>query len=351
MKVKINNKQEDYRTVWMEGSAVFMIDQPKLPHRFEVYRAKGYRETAAAIKNMIVRGAPAIGATAAYGMAQAALEFPGDETGEFGQFIGEAAELIKSARPTAYDLFHAVAELESELEKADSVKEAKETVVNSAQAYADKSAERCRKIGEIGEKLIKKNSRILTHCNAGALACVDYGTALSPIRFAKYGGKEPFVFVDETRPRCQGSRLTAWELAQEEIDHAIIVDNAAGHFMQHGEIDRVIVGADRIAKNGDVANKIGTYEKADLAKENGIPFYVAAPESTFDRNCASGAEIVIEERDENEVLSMFGIDSDGNSTRVRISPPDSKARNPAFDVTPAEYITGIITEKGITKHL
>jgi len=351
MKVKINGKQEDYRTVWMEGREVCMIDQPKLPHRFESYRAGDYRETANAIKNMIVRGAPAIGATAAYGMAQAALEFPSDDRVEFTHSIGEAAELIKSARPTAYDLFHAVAELESELEKAHSVNEAQELARESAQDYADKSAERCKKIGEIGEKLIQENSRILTHCNAGALACVDYGTALSPIRFAKYSEKDPFVFVDETRPRCQGSRLTAWELVQEEIKHAIIADNAAGYFMQKGEIDLVIVGADRIAKNGDVANKIGTYEKAVLAKENNIPFYVAVPESTFDRNCASGAEIVIEERGEDEVLSMFGIDKDGNSARIRISPSNSRARNPAFDVTPAEYVTGIITEKGISKHL
>lgn len=346
MRVKINGRQQDYRTVWMRGSEVCMIDQPKLPHCFEIYKSKNHKETAAAIRNMIVRGAPAIGATAAYGMAQAAMEFPGNDMEEFFSFVGEAAGLIKDARPTAYDLFHAVDEIESELRKAKSVSEALELARKAAKAYADKSVERCKKIGEAGEKLIEKNSRILTHCNAGALACVDYGTALSPIRFAKYNGKEPFVFVDETRPRCQGSRLTAWELLQEEIDHSIIVDNAAGHFMQKGEIDIVIVGADRIAKNGDVANKIGTYEKAVLAKENGIPFYVAAPESTFDRGCATGKDIAIEERGEDEVLSMFG----ENSATIRISPLNSKARNPAFDVTPAKYITGIITENGIVRN-
>ncbi len=346
MRVKINGRQQDYRTVWVEGNEVCMIDQPKLPHSFEIYRSKDYRATTDAIRNMVVRGAPAIGATAAYAMAQAAGEFTGGSAEEFPSHMEGAAQEIKSARPTAYDLFHAVDEIESGLRKTKSVSEASELAKKAAQAYADKSAERCKKIGEVGEKLIKENSRILTHCNAGALACVDYGTALSPIRFAKYNGKEPFVFVDETRPRCQGSRLTAWELLQEEIDHAIIVDNAAGHFMQKGEIDIVIVGADRIAKNGDVANKIGTYEKAVLAKENGIPFYVAAPESTFDKGCATGADIVIEERDENEVLSMFG----ENSTTIRISPLNSKARNPAFDVTPAKYITGIITESGIVKN-
>jgi len=339
MKVSVNGKQQDYRTVWMEGNEVCMIDQPKLPHMFEIYRSKDHNETTDAIKNMIVRGAPAIGATAAYAMAQAAGKFPGSDAGEFHSFMSKAAEEIKSARPTAYDLFHAVDTMLGNSGSADEAKDA-------AQTYADKSAERCKKIGEAGEKLIEANSRILTHCNAGALACVDYGTALSPIRFAKYNKKEPFVFVDETRPRCQGSRLTAWELVQEEIEHAIIVDNAAGHFMQKGEIDLVIVGADRIAKNGDVANKIGTYEKAVLAKENGIPFYVAAPESTFDRSCASGEDIVIEERSGEEVLSMFG----ENSATVRISPLKSKARNPAFDVTPAEYITGIITENGIVKN-
>jgi len=349
MKVNVNGKQQDYRTVWMRGIEVCMIDQPKLPHRFEIYRSKDYRETANAIRNMIVRGAPAIGATAAYGMAQAAIEFPGNDMEEFSNLIHEAAATMTSARPTAYDLFHAVDEIESGLRKAKSVSEASELAKKAAKDYVDKSAERCKKIGEVGEKLIKKDSRILTHCNAGALACVDYGTALSPIRLAKYNGKEPFVFVDETRPRCQGSRLTSWELLQEEIDHSIIVDNAAGHFMQRGEIDMVIVGADRITKNGDVANKIGTYEKAVLAKENGIPFYVAAPESTFDRGCATGKDIAIEERGEDEVLSMFGIDENGNPASIRISPGDSKARNPAFDVTPAKYITGIITENGIVR--
>ena len=194
--------------------------------------------------------------------------------------------------------------------------------------------------------MIKHGTRILTHCNAGALACVDYGTALAPIRFAHYNNKDIFVYVDETRPRLQGM-LTAWELLQENIKHAIIVDNAAGHYMAKGEIDLVIVGADRIALNGDVANKIGTYEKAVLAKEHNIPFYVAAPTSTIDFNCDSGKNIKIEERAEDEINYVIGR-TNGNTIRVRIA-PNSKVKNPAFDITNADYITGIITEKGIIK--
>ena len=219
----------------------------------------------------------------------------------------------------------------------------------AARDYADWNAELCRKIGEYGDKLIQNNQNILTHCNAGALACVDFGTALSPIRIAHYSGKNVFVYVDETRPRNQGSSLTAWELAQEKINHAIIADNAAGFFMKKNKIDLVIVGADRIAMNGDVANKIGTYEKAVLARENNIPFYVAAPLSTFDANAKTGEDIPIEERSEDEILYISGIDANNEIKKVRIAPEESSAKNPAFDVTPAKYITGIITEKGIIK--
>jgi len=347
MKVKINGKQEDFRTVWMENSVVFMIDQPKLPHNFEIYKSKSYGETANAIKNMVVRGAPAIGATAAFGMAQAALEFKGDDFLEFLRHMDAAEKIFKETRPTAYDLFYSIDWMMKEMRQATSVEEARELLKEASQRYADESADRCRRIGENGEKLIGKNSRILTHCNAGALCSVDYGTALSPIRFAKYNGKEPFVFVDETRPRCQGSRLTAWELLQENIKHSIIVDNAAGYFMRKGDIDLVIVGADRIALNGDVVNKIGTYEKAVLARENGIPFYVAAPQSTFDSSCKTGKNVEIEERDEDEILYMWGINSRKEFNKVRIAPEKSRARNPAFDITPGEYISKIITERGI----
>ena len=227
--------------------------------------------------------------------------------------------------------------------------DAKKDSVKYANEYADWNAELCRKIGEHGNKLIKNNQNILTHCNAGALACVDFGTALSPIRIAHYNKKNIFVYVDETRPRNQGASLTAWELAQERISHAIIADNAAGFFMKKKEVDMIIVGADRIAMNGDVANKIGTYEKAVLAKENNIPFYVAAPLSTFDINSKTGEDIPIEERSEDELLYIHGIDENKIIRKIRIAPEESHAKNPAFDVTSARYITGIITEKGIIK--
>ena len=261
--------------------------------------------------------------------------------GALASELEKAATVLSKARPTAYDLFDAI----KYFKESYTTKKDPKAI---ADAYADASAERCRKIGEIGEKLIKNNARVLTHCNAGALACVDYGTALAPIRLAHKNGKKVFVWVDETRPRCQGAKLTAFEMVQEGIPHAIIADNAAGHFMQRGEVDMCIVGADRVALNGDIANKIGTYEKAVLAKENGIPFYVAAPFSTIDFNCKEGSGIPIEERGEDEVLSIEGL-YESEIARVRIAPQDAKARNPAFDVTPAKYLTGIITEKGIFK--
>ncbi len=326
--MQINNQH--YRTVWMENGVVKLINQPLLPHKFEIYECKNYKETAHAIKAMVTRGAGAIGATAAYGMAQAFLA---------GEDINKAAEYIKSMRPTAQNLFYAV----NKVSKASG----KEEAAKIANEIADEDAAFCEKIGEHGEKLIKDNDKILTHCNAGWLAFVDWGSALSPIYKAKRNGKSVFVFVDETRPRCQGARLTAFELAGENIPHAIITDNASGHYMKNGEVDMVIVGSDRIAANGDVANKIGTYEKAVLAKENSIPFYVAAPTTTIDMNCEDGDKIPIEERSQDEVLMMFGLDENGKISKIKISPEQSIAKNPAFDVTPARYVKGIITEKGI----
>ena len=339
----------NYRTVWMQDTSVYMINQLLLPFKFEIYQSKNYLETANAIKTMIVRGAPAIGATGAYALAQAALQYEGEDFNNFKIYIDEVFNSLNSARPTANDLNYALNFVKSKMFVENSITNSKMRAFELAREYADWSAEVCRKIGEHGNQLIKNNQNILTHCNAGALACVDYGTALSPIRLAHYNKKNIFIYADETRPRNQGASLTAWELAQERIPHAIIADNAAGFFMRKGKIGLVIVGADRIAMNGDVENKIGTYEKAVLAKENNIPFYVAAPLSTFDKNCSIGEGIPIEERHEDEITHMQGIDENKNIRKIRIAPMKSQAKNPAFDVTPAKYITGIITEKGIIK--
>lgn len=302
---------KEMRSLWYEDECLKLIDQRKLPAKLEIFEAKNVENVAYAIKEMVVRGAPAIGCAAAYGVAMA------DD-------VEKAAELLKSTRPTAHDLFYAVDYMLEKIEYG-------EDALKAADEYVEGIIEKCRKIGENGKKLIPKNARILTHCNAGALATVDYGTALAPIRMAK--DKNIFVWVDETRPRLQGL-LTAWELEQEGVEHAIIADNAAGYFMKNGSVDLVIVGADRIAANYDVANKIGTYEKAVVAKENDIPFYVAAPLSTFDESIEDGGKIKIEERNEEEVTSIY-------------PRKPKKARNPAFDVTPAKYITAIITEESI----
>jgi len=333
----------------MQDTSVYMINQLLLPFKFEIYQCKEYIETANAIKTMIVRGAPAIGATAAFGLAQAALLYEGENFEDFKKHIENAAKALKSARPTANDLFYAVDFVHKKMFACESITNSKMQAFEAAAKYADNSVEMCRAIGEHGNKLIKHNQNILTHCNAGALACVDFGTALSPIRIAHYSKKNVFVYVDETRPRNQGASLTAWELAQEKISHSIIADSAAGFFMKGKKIDLVIVEADRISMNGDAANKIGTYEKAVLAKENNIPFYVAAPLSTFDISSRTGDDIPIEERSEDEVLYISGLDENKKIRKIRIAPEESSAKNPAFDVTPAKYITGIITEKGIIK--
>ncbi|MFC2154144.1 S-methyl-5-thioribose-1-phosphate isomerase [Candidatus Altiarchaeota archaeon] len=346
MKVLIDGVRKDFRPVWMDGKIVKLIDQRRIPHEFKILDCKNHMETAGAIRDMVVRGAPAIGATAAYGLAQATFEV-GKQGSSF--FLKKAKETLASARPTAYDLFHALNYVGGRIEGKEGIEETQQTAVDAANQYADESAERCRMIGVHGEKLITDGMKLLTHCNAGALACVDYGTALAPMRVAHDKGKNIFVFADETKPRGQGARLTAWEMVQEGIDHAVIADNAAGYYMQRGEIDLVIVGTDRVAANGDIANKIGTYEKAVLAKENGIPFYVAAPSSTIDLSCPSGNDIVIEERGEDEVHYTWGFNETGKFIKVRTTPKDAKARNPAFDVTPARYVTEIITEKGLFK--
>ncbi|MEM0158453.1 MAG: S-methyl-5-thioribose-1-phosphate isomerase [Thermoplasmataceae archaeon] len=320
MKINIDGQTRHLLAVWFENNAVRLIDQRKIPQSVEIFDARTSDDIAFAIKEMVVRGAPAIGVTAAYGLALAKQN---------KEDMDSAVEKIRNTRPTAYDLFKAI-----DYMKANNFE------LGAARRYSNEISGRCKKIGEYGNELIKNGNRILTHCNAGALAVVDWGTALAPLRVANNAGKKIFVFVDETRPRLQGAKLTAWELAEEGIDHAIIADNAAGYFMNRGEIDLAIVGADRICANGDFANKIGTYEKAVLAKVNNIPFYVAAPGSTFDFSLSSGKEIPIEERSQEEVLTVNG---------SRLAPEKSTARNPAFDVTPASYVTGFITEYGIFK--
>ncbi len=321
-----------YKTVTFEDGRVVLVNQPLLPHRFETVSFTDYREVARAIRTMVVRGAPAIGAAAAYGMALAEIE---------GADLLEAAALLKSSRPTAQDLFYAVNMV---LQETASGVSALDTAARIAGEYVSA----CRKIGEYGAGLIREGMTLNTHCNAGWLATVDWGTATAPMYVAKRKGVKFSVLVDETRPLCQGSRLTAFELGKEGIDHAVIADNAAGYLMSKGEVDLVIVGSDRIAANGDIANKIGTYTSALAAHENGIPFYVAAPVATIDPECATGDSIPIEERDGGEVACMFGADIETGEIRtVRVAPSSSRIRNPAFDVTPARFVTGIITEKGI----
>ncbi len=319
----IGDEELEVRAVWFENGRVRMIDQRILPQRFEVLDLTDHLRVAESIRNMTVRGAPSIGAAAAYGMAMASLN---------GADLDEAAIMLKGTRPTANDLFYAVDQLLNAIRNG-------EDAVAAADRYADDIVDRCRSIGEHGFPLIRDGSRVMTHCNAGALASVDIGTALAPIRRAWNENRELFVYVSETRPRMQGMRLTAWELLNEGIPHAIIPDGASGHFMRQG-IDLVITGADRIAPNGDFANKIGTYEKAVLAKELDVPFYVAAPFSTFDFTIEDGKEIPIEHRGEEEVTVIEGI---------RIAPLGSQAFNPAFDVTPGTMVEGFITEMGVLR--
>lgn len=321
MLVTTGKGKVEMRAIWISRGVVKAIDQRLLPSRLRIVSIRTYQKMAEAISDMTIRGAPSIGAAAAYGMALA---------WRHGQDLGRAARVLKSTRPTAHDLFYAV---DLMLSKRG------EDLVEAADEFANSIVEMCRRIGVNGSRLIKEGYSVLTHCNAGALATVDYGTALAPIRVAHRAGKKVFVYVDETRPRLQGAKLTAWELMNEGIDHAIISDNAAGHYMKN-DVDLVIVGADRIARNGDFANKIGTYTKAVLAKENGVPFYVAAPASTFDSRIRTGREIPIEHRSEDEVLFV---------AEHRIAPAGSRALNPSFDVTPARYVKAFITENGIVK--
>jgi S-methyl-5-thioribose-1-phosphate isomerase len=328
-----------------------LIEQRLLPHEFRIVAARDYRATAAAIHEMIVRGAGAIGATAAYGLAQGARAFRGRAPDRFAAHIEEVYQTLKAARPTAVDPVNAMNALRVKMAARQSVAEQQAIALQAAEEFANEDVAHCRAIGEHGAKLIRTGSRLLTHCNAGWLAFVDIGSATAPMYAAQAQGKRFHVFCDETRPRSQGATLTAWELAQQGISHEIIADNAAGHFMQRGEIDLVIVGSDRtLGRTGEVTNKIGTYTKAVLAHRHSIPFYVAIPLSTIDWNLKSGRDIPIEERDQSEVLGVWGAETRNHRrTFVRVANPTSRARNPGFDVTPAELITGIITPIGIFK--
>ncbi len=334
--MKVDGK--NYRTVWMDGNTVMMVEQNKLPFEFRIHESVSWQDTCDAINDMTVRGAGAIGAAAGYAMAQAFMEYAASND---SSLIDRARKAIESTRPTARNLFYAVGKV------CDAGLTGALQAVNMAQKIADKDAQDSQRIGEYGNKLIPDGCRIATHCNAGWLAFVDFGTALSPVYKAHEEGKKVFVYADETRPRSQGARLTAWELHQAGIPHAIIPDNACAHLMSAGQIDIMIVGADRIAANGDTANKIGTLEKAIAAREFNIPFYIAAPTSTIDTSCKTGKEIRIEQRSEDEVLYQTGLTRSGNIEEILVASPGSRAINFAFDVTPARFITGIITENGI----
>lgn len=352
MNVTIGGHTSHYRTVDFNVSknAVMLIEQRLLPHEFRIVAIPDYEETARAIRDMVVRGAGAIGATAAYGLAQGARAFQGTDPEAFQAHLETVYQTLKNARPTAVDPVNAMEQVRAAMAGKDTVAGWQERALKAAHAFAEEDVAHCAAIGKHGASLIQEGATILTHCNAGWLAFVDIGSATAPIYEAQAQGRKFHVFCDETRPRSQGATLTAWELAQQGVSHQILADNAAGHFMQRGAISMVITGSDRvIGRSGDVANKIGTYTKAVLAKRHGIPFYVAIPLSTVDWRMSGGMDIPIEQRGEEEVLGAWGVNGQGKFEWVRVANPTSHARNPGFDVTPAELITGIITPEGIFK--
>ncbi|HEY2328698.1 MAG TPA: S-methyl-5-thioribose-1-phosphate isomerase [Verrucomicrobiae bacterium] len=362
MNATLRGRTGHFRTVTFDArdNCVQLIEQRLLPHEFKIVGTKNFRETARAIADMVVRGAGAIGATAAYGLAQGALAFRGGDLKKFSAHAETVYQTLAAARPTAVDPVNAMNDVRREMARGETVAEQQSLSLAAAEEFANKDVEHCREIGRHGTKLICDGMKILTHCNAGWLAFVDIGTATAPLYAAQAQGKKFHVFCDETRPRSQGATLTAWEFAQQKISHQIIADNAAGHLLQRGEIDLVIVGSDRtLGRTGEVANKIGTYTKAVLAARHKIPFYVAIPCSTIDWKLKQGFDIPIEERNESEILGAWGVVDDpklknknskpGQRAFVRVANPTSGARNPGFDVTPAELITGIITPAGIFK--
>jgi len=350
MNVTLHGRTEHFRTVTFDakGNSVRLIEQRLLPHEFKIVGTKDFRQTARAITDMVVRGAGAIGATAAYGLAQGALAFRGGDLKKFTAHVELVYKTLAEARPTAVDPVNAMNEVRGRMLSGETVAEQQVLTLAAAEEFANEDVRHCKEIGAHGAKLIRNGMKILTHCNAGWLAFVDIGTATAPMYAAQAQEKKFHVFCDETRPRSQGASLTAWELAQQKISHQVIADNAAGHLMQRGEIDLVIVGSDRVlGRAGEVTNKIGTYTKAVLAARHRIPFYVALPCSTIDWKLRRGFEIPIEDRHENEVLGAWGVTKSGKREYIRVANPTSGARNPGFDVTPPELITGIITPAGI----
>ena len=343
--MKIEGKE--YRTIWFENNVVKIIDQTKLPHQFVIKDLKTVNDTINAIKTMEVRGAPLIGATAAYGLVLAILE-KNDLS-----FLKKSAEDLIKSRPTAINLKWAVDRIMNKLSGVNSDK-ILDIALNETKKICEEDIKFCKNIGLSGFKIIeeiynkkKDTVNILTHCNAGWLATINWGTATSPIYHAHKKGVPVHVWADETRPRNQGANLTSYELNEEGIKNTIIADNTGGILMQRGEVDMCIVGTDRTLSNGDVCNKIGTYLKALAAKDNNIPFYVALPSSTIDWNIKSYKDIPIEERDPKELSQIEGVDLNGNIKKINVYPKKSKAMNLAFDITPAKYITKLITEKGL----
>ena len=345
--MKINGKE--FRTIWFENNIVKIIDQTKLPHQFITKDLKTVDDTIEAIKTMQVRGAPLIGATAAYGLVLSIIE-KNDQS-----FLKKASEDLIKSRPTAINLKWAVDRMMKKLSGVNT-NEILKLAINEAEAICDEDVDFCKKIGLNGLKIIEEiyNAKrdtvnILTHCNAGWLATIDWGTATSPIYHAHQKGIKVHVWVDETRPRNQGANLTSYELNEEGISNTIIADNTGGILMQRGEVDMCITGTDRTLSTGDVANKIGTYLKALAAYDNKVPFYVALPSSTIDWEIKEAKNIPIEERNSEELSHVEGIDENNEIKKVLIYPNKSKSLNLAFDVTPAKYVTGLITEKGISE--
>ena len=331
-------------TIAREGDVIVMIDQRKLPAQEVYVRCKSASDVARAIKTMVIRGAPAIGVAAAMGLALGMRKSSATGTQKFAAEFQKSCDLMAATRPTAVNLFWAIERMKRCFAEAaqagQSVDQIKDRLDREAQLIHDEDVQSCRAMGAYGAEVVPADARVLTHCNAGALATAGYGTALGVIRGAVEQGKRVMVFADETRPFLQGARLTAWELVREGINTTVITESMAGPLMRAGEIDLVVVGADRIAANGDTANKIGTYTVAVLAHEHKIPFFVAAPLSTIDLNTAEGDQIPIEERDQREVSHLGA---------ARLAAEGALIRNPAFDVTPYRYITGIITERGILR--